>query len=64
MKSPIGLHCVIKSFFNLYFVIVTAYRSDNDETLLLLIFITLTKTRQQNEEYYMVKLQVKTDNIR
>ena len=63
MKSPIGLHCVIKSFFNLYCVIVTAYRSDNDETLLLPIFITLTKTRQQNEEYYMVKLQVKTDNI-
>ena len=42
---------------------VNADRSDNDETLLLPNFIKLTKTRQQNEEYDMVKLQVKTDNI-
>ena len=31
----------------------------NDETLLIPNFIKLTKTRQQNEEYDMVKLQVK-----
>ena len=36
----------------------------NDETLLIPNFITLTKTRQHNEEYDMVKLQVKTDNLR
>ena len=35
----------------------------NDETLLVPNFIILTKTRQQNEEYDMVKLQVKTDKI-
>ena len=46
-----------------YRVNVNADRSDNNETLLKPIFITLTKTRQQNEEYNMVKLQVKTDNI-
>ena len=31
----------------------------NNETFLTPNFIKLTKTRQQNEEYHMVKLQVK-----
>ena len=35
--------------------------AENDETLLLPNVIKLTKTRQHNEEYDMVKLQVKTD---
>ena len=29
-----------------------------------MLIIKLTKTRQQNEEYDIVKLQVKTDNLR
>ena len=47
------------SLYNKSIITVNADRSDNDETMLLPIFITLTKTRQQNEEYDMVKLQVK-----
>ena len=54
----------IYMFLYVTYVCVNADRSDNDETLLILNFIKLTKTCQQKEEYDMVKLQLKTDNIR
>ena len=61
-KINMTWYIIIKTAWQ-YVIVLMRTEAENDETLLIPNFIKLTKTRQHNEEYDMVKLQVKTDNL-